>query len=324
MKKTSSKQRFHNDPTNDRESSLSEGEWLDNDSLEDCLSDEQTLNKNVLADVNRENATGLQVQKQQHGLTDTYDTRTRRQSTQTKSENISILWHELLSPLTLIKGYTSTMLQLSEGITDEQKQQYLRGIDSASNRMVRLLEELRDVTRLEENGRIYPQHVSLRDLLREVLAEVQSQAEKHVIVFRPCAPLPRVKVDPDKIVQVVNNLVANAIKYSPEGGDIEVEVRLFRTDREFDRILGNGHQMDLNFPCLVISIADSGIGIPEAELDRIFDKFYRVNSKLTRAVPGVGLGLYICKMIVEAHNGHIWAGNAPAGGSVFSFSLPVG
>ena len=127
----------------------------------------------------------------------------------------------------------------------------------------------------------------------------------------------------EKIAQVVNNLLTNAIKYSPEGGDIEVEVRLFRSDLELDRILGDARLANLKVPCLVVSIADSGIGIPEEELDRIFDKFYRVNNKLTRTVPGVGLGLYICKILVEAHNGHIWARNRLTGGSIFSFSLPV-
>ena len=232
MRKASPNQRFHDGPTNNRESSLSGKEWLDNDKLKHRLSGEQPLTRHVLISTNETNRMAFHVHEEKKGLPGTYDTLTRRQGTQTVSDDIFMLWHELLSPLTLIKGYTATMLQLSEGITEEQRQQYLRGIDSASNKMVRLLEDLRDVSRLEENRYINTQHVSLRDLLRQVLSEIQNQAKNHVIVFSPCAPLPRVNVDPEKIAQVVNNLLTNAIKYSPDGGDIEVEVRLFRTDLE--------------------------------------------------------------------------------------------
>jgi signal transduction histidine kinase len=241
---------------------------------------------------------------------------------QTRSDDISVLWHELLSPLTLIKGYTSTLLQLSNDITEEQQQQYIRGIDSASNRLVLLLQNLRDIARLEETDMIIDQPVSLLDLLRKVVSEMQCQTNKHVIRLQPHAPLPRIKVDPEKIEQVVNNLVANAIKYSPQDSDIEVEVRAVRSEMELDKLPDGAPELKL--PSLVVSVSDSGIGLPEGELDRIFDKFYRVNSKPVRTTPGAGLGLYICKIIVEAHGGRIWASNRPGGGSVFSFSLPLG
>ena len=84
-----------------------------------------------------------------------------------------------------------------------------------------------------------------------------------------------------------------------------------------------GDAPPVRLPCLITSVIDNGVGIPEAELDNIFERFYRVNNKLTRATQGVGLGLYICKIIVEAHNGRIWARNRLQGGSIFSFSLPV-
>ena len=79
----------------------------------------------------------------------------------------------------------------------------------------------------------------------------------------------------------------------------------------------------LEYPCLIVSISDSGVGIPESEQERIFERFYRVNNRLTRATSGAGLGLYICRIIVEAHGGLIWAGNRVRQGSVFSFSIPV-
>ena len=321
MRKASPNQQSYNDQTSHRQSSLSGEEWLDKDRPEHCLSDAQPSAPHVPATMSGENAAELRVQREQHGLTGAHDVLTHQQNKPTESDAISMLWHELLTPLTLIKGYTATLLQLNDVITEEQRQKCLSGIDSAGNRMVGLLEDLRDVSRLEENMYVTARPISLRDLLRQVVSEMQNQTTKHVIRLHPYAPLPRIKADPEKIAQVVNNLLVNAIKYSPDGGDIEVEVRLVRTDLELNKMFGDAPLTKL--PCLVVSVADSGIGIPEAELDRIFEKFYRVNNKLTRAVPGVGLGLYICKIIVEAHGGHIWARNRLNGGSIISFSLPL-
>jgi len=263
------------------------------------------------------------VYEDQHGLPVMYDTASREQRKQAKAETnaISVLWHELISPLTVIKGYAATLLELNHAISEEQKEQYLRGIDSASNRVIRLLENLRDITRLEETDAITIQKISLIDLLRQVASEMQNQTTKHVIKLLPCPRLPLVKADPEKIEMVINNLLVNAIKYSPQGGDIEVETRMVRTEQELRRMFGDAPLVKL--PCLIMSIADTGVGIPGAELDQIFEKFYRVKNKLTQTTPGAGLGLYICKIIVEAHGGRIWARNRLQTGSVFHFSLPL-
>jgi two-component system sensor histidine kinase KdpD len=263
------------------------------------------------------------IYEDKHGLPVMFDEVVREPKKQTRAETntISVLWHELISPLTLIKGYTATLLQLNDAISEEQKEQYLRGIDTASNRVIRLLENLRDITRLEETDAINLTRISLPDLLRQVASEMQNQTTKHVIKIRPGVRLPLVKADPEKIELVINNLLVNAIKYSPQGGDIEVETRMIQTEQELQRMFGGAPSVRL--PCLVLSIADTGIGIPDGELDRIFEKFYRVKNKLTQTTPGAGLGLHICKIIVKAHNGHIWARNRMQGGSVFHFSLPL-
>ena len=236
-------------------------------------------------------------------------------------DEISVLWHELLSPLTVIKGYISTLLDLDYAITEDQKKQYLRGIESASNRVIRLLENLRDITRLEETDPIIARPIFLVELLKQIVSEVQSQTTKHVIKIIPPAHLPRVRVDPEKIEQVLSNLLGNAVKYSPQGGDIEIEIRMVRNEQELTGFFADAPSVKL--PCLIVSVADTGIGIPETELERIFERFYRVNSKLIHSTPGAGLGLYICRLIVEAHGGHIWASNRLQGGSIFSFSLPL-
>ena len=268
-------------------------------------------------------APATRVYEDKHGLPVIYEEAAHEPKTQAKTETntISVLWHELISPLTLIKGYTATLLQLNDAITEEQKEQYLRGIDSASNRVIRLLENLRDITRLEETDAINLLGISLPDLLRQVASEMQNQTTKHVIKIRPVTRLPLVKADPEKIELVINNLLVNAIKYSPLGGDIEVEVRMVRTEQELHRMFGDAPLVRL--PCLILSIADTGVGLPEAELEQIFEKFYRVKNKLTQTTPGAGLGLHICKIVVKAHGGQIWASNRLHGGSVFHFSLPL-
>ena len=263
------------------------------------------------------------VYEDRHGLPVIYDADQREAKKQNKVEtnNITVLWHELISPLTIIKGYAATLLQLNHAISEEQKEQYLKGIDSASNRVIHLLENLRDITVLEETGSLTIQRISMLDLLRQIASEMQNQTTKHIIKLLPCARLPLVNADPEKLELVVNNLLTNALKYSPEGGDIEISVRLIHTEDELKKICGD--TPPVRTPSIITCISDSGVGIPNQELDHIFEKFYRVKNKLTRTTPGAGLGLYICKIIVEAHGGHIWAKNRIPNGSAFHFSLPL-
>jgi signal transduction histidine kinase len=239
----------------------------------------------------------------------------------TDTNTISMIWHELISPLTVIKGYASTLLQLNDAITEKQKEEYLRGIDSASNRVIRLLENLRDITRLEETDALTMQRIRLLDLLRQTASEMQNQTRQHIIKILPCPRLPLVTADPEKIEIVVNNLLVNAIKYSPQGGDIEIGLSMVRSGSELKSISEDAPLLRL--PCLVMSVADTGIGLPEDELEQIFEKFYRVKNRLSQVTPGAGLGLYICRIIIEAHGGRIWARNRLSGGSVFHFSLPL-
>jgi signal transduction histidine kinase len=269
----------------------------------------------------RRDTTLAEVYNDKHGIPVTYDADTVKQHEQASSDAISVLSHELLSPLTLIKGYTSTLLQLKYSITEEQEEQYLHGIESACNRLICLLENLRDITLLEETNFVNAQSVSISELLLQIASEAQAQTTKHVIKFRPPARLPRIRIDPEKIAQVVNNLLTNAIKYSPQGGDIEVLVRMVDNEPELNRLFGDTPEIKL--PSLVVTIADNGIGIPEHQLDFIFKKFYRVKDPQARGVPGAGLGLYICKTIVEAHGGVIWARNGIEGGTAVHFSLPL-
>jgi two-component system, OmpR family, sensor histidine kinase KdpD len=238
-----------------------------------------------------------------------------------QQEDFSILWHELLSPISLIQAYTSTLLQMDHSIKEEERLQFIQGIDSASKRLVGILENLREITHLEQAEIIRDQTIALHELLRKVLTEMQTQTKKHNLTLHLHAPLPRIRIAPEKIEQVAVNLVTNAVKYSPNGGGIEVDLHFARSAPELAALFRNAPLAKT--PCYVISVTDSGVGIPEEDLPHIFEKFYRANNKLVRNLRGAGLGLYICKIIVEAHGGLIWAANLAGGGSVFHLSLPL-
>jgi signal transduction histidine kinase len=263
----------------------------------------------------------LTVYLDNDGLPVTYDSASSQRKEQIMPDELSMLWHEILSPLTVIKGYTGTLLDLSHVISEEQKKQYLRGIEAANNRMIRLMENLRDISHLENSDTWVIHSVYLNDIFQRIVPEIQSQANKHVIKILPIERLPLVKVEPDKIEQVLVNLITNAIKYSPQGGEITIDVRLIHDKQEKRSMFADAPP--ISFPSLVVSIADDGIGIPEEELESIFQRFYRVNNQIIKSTPGAGLGLYICQLIIEGHGGRIWARNRSQGGSVFSFSLPL-
>jgi two-component system sensor histidine kinase VicK len=287
-----------------------------------ALSEEEGTGKRYMfGDSGNRSSTELMVYKDKDGLPVTYDAAARDKKKHATADDLSVLWHEILSPLTVIKGYTGTLLELNESITEEQKKQYLRGIESASNRMIHLLENLRDISHLENSDTWITHSVYLNDLLRRVIPEMQSQTNKHVIKITPVERLPLVKAEPEKLEQVLTNIITNAIKYSPQGGEITVDVRLVRDEHDLNTMFRDAPAV--SFPSLVVSITDDGIGVPEEELESIFQRFYRVNNQIIKSTPGAGLGLYISQIIVEGHGGRIWASNRSQGGSVFNFSLPL-
>jgi signal transduction histidine kinase len=128
-------------------------------------------------------------------------------------------------------------------------------------------------------------------------------------------------IDCKKIEQVLINLLLNAVKYSPQGSDVKVTIEQAQNDEQLISFLGKSPHISL--PCMIVCVRDSGVGIPENELELVFEKYYRVDNKLNRTVPGMGMGLHICKVIVEAHGGHIWAKSNDGGGSTFAFSVPL-
>lgn len=226
----------------------------------------------------------------------------RRRLDRAKSDLISTVSHEIRSPLTSVKGFTSTLLHRWERFNDEQKQHMLRTINADADRVTRLLTDLLDVSRLEA-GRfeLRRQKVDVAAIARDVVARLQIDHEDRPLSAE-FEDMPEVWADPGKIEQVIVNLVENAIKYAGPG---PVEVS--------GRTQGEG---------IVVHIADRGEGIDARHVPHLFTKFYRRGHG--ERTGGTGLGLYICRGIIGAHGGDIWVERSDASGTVFAFTLPIG
>jgi len=232
-----------------------------------------------------------------------------------KSQFLSIASHELKTPITAMSGFLQVSLRrvrrLSEEAGDTPVGEGLRGITEQlevvyrqTTKLARLVDELLDVSRIQ-TGRIEFRYgdVDMGELANEVAARMQLTTTTHAIsVSRDSAAV--VTADRDHLEQVLNNLLTNAIKYSPGGGPITIDVR-----PEED----GGVR---------VSVTDEGIGIPEEELDAIFGLFYRSPDRAARDAAGMGLGLYISKEIVVRHGGRIWAERAGAKGSRLNVTIP--
>jgi signal transduction histidine kinase len=235
------------------------------------------------------------------------DTASRRRLESSRADLVSTVAHELRSPLTSVKGFTATLLAKWDRFTDEQKQLMLATVNADADRVTRLLTELLDVSRIDA-GRLElrKQVVDVADRVRRVVAgHVASGESETRFVFREVGTPSEMWLDPDKIDQVLANLVENALRHG--GGTVTIEVR--HTSEE-------SH----GTPGVEVVIADEGEGIPDATRPRIFTKFWRGGNRRG----GTGLGLYIVKGIVEAHGGTIVAERAPGGGAMFRFTLPAG
>ena len=217
-------------------------------------------------------------------------------------ELISTVSHEIRSPLTSVKGFTQTLLKRWELFDDEQKKEMLGAVNEDADRVKRLLDELLDVSRLESGRlKLRVQQVDVGLMASKVAERLGDRSEDHRIEMDVPNGLPTVMADPDKVEQVLTNLVENALKYT-DGGTVTLSVRA--SDEG-----------------VAVRVVDEGQGIPQAALPRLFRKFYRRDR--AGSPTGTGLGLYISKRLIEAHGGELVAASTPGSGSTFSFTLPV-
>ena len=224
-----------------------------------------------------------------------------------KSEFVSTVSHELRTPLTSIKGFIRTLLDDIEGYYDRETQmEFYRIIDTECDRLVRLINDLLNLSRIE-SGRaldLVLARVDLGELISRVVDSQRSYTDRHQFDIIVPQDLKHINADRDKLDQVLTNLLSNAIKYSPDGGKITV------------------HAREIDDNKISVSISDQGIGIPEEQISRLFTRFHRVDSRDSRKQYGTGIGLYLVKHLVEAHQGEVAVTSRQGEGSTFTFILP--
>jgi PAS domain S-box-containing protein len=228
---------------------------------------------------------------------------TRKELERQKDEFVAVATHELRTPVTSLKGYAQLLRNRFRKAGDEASALLMERMDGQTDRLVALIGDLLDATKVEAGQlRLEPEAFAIDDLVGERAAEMQLTTEHHRIrlVGRADAA---VVADRDRVGQVLTNLLSNAIKYSPPEGDIQVTA-----DRDGDGVR--------------VCVRDRGPGIPEDQRDRVFDRFYRLGDDADRGHPGLGLGLYIAAEIVRRHDGRIWVEAAPGEGARFCFWLP--
>ncbi|MGD1118812.1 MAG: PAS domain S-box protein [Dehalococcoidales bacterium] len=222
-----------------------------------------------------------------------------------KGELLAKVSHQLRTPLATIKGCSSLMLDYDLRLTDAEKRGYLQTIDNVTDQLTDLVSQLLDVSHLKAGMlKLKKESADIINLLEETIAEARLRATEHEIVNDLETWLPPMNIDIPRIKQVIENLIDNACKYSKDGTKIVISAR--KSGRK-----------------LLVSVADRGIGISEDDVEKVFNLMYRAEQVSSTNKPGLGLGLAICREIVEAHGGQIWVESQLGKGSIFYFSLPI-
>jgi PAS domain S-box-containing protein len=237
-------------------------------------------------------------------IANVYDITRFREAEEIKSTFISVISHELKTPVSIIKGYAGTLRREDAQWDEETVRESLDIIEEESDRLDRLISDLLDASRAQAGSlKLDMGDAHIPKLAQRVVEGFRLQTDVHQFELDFPPDFPPIMADQERLRQVLSNLVSNAIKYSPKGGKIR---------------LGGYADGDK----VTVYVADEGIGIPLDEQPRLFQRFYRLDSGLRRRTQGMGLGLYLCRAIVEAHGGRIWVESAPGRGSTFYFTLP--
>jgi two-component system phosphate regulon sensor histidine kinase PhoR len=227
-----------------------------------------------------------------------------------KSSFVAMASHELRTPLTAIKGFSSTLLEgLDEQIYGiEDQREFLGIVVGECDRLRRLIDDLLNTSRIEAGESLKPNYteVDVKTLLEKVQKVQQQATTKHTVKLEISTPLPKLMVgDEDKLDQILTNLLNNAIKYAPGGGDVLIHAKI-------------------DGDVLEVGIRDQGLGIPKDHLQKVFERFHRVNNEDNRKIYGTGLGLFLVKHLVEqVHFGKIWVESEVGKGSDFIFRIPT-
>jgi signal transduction histidine kinase len=288
------------------------------------------------------------VTEHEHLLAAMHQAEALREADRLKAELLATVSHELRSPLTSIKGYAATLLRHERRLPREERHEFLLAIVEASDRLEVIIDRLLEMSELATgSATINRSPVDIQRLASDASAAARQQAEKTMpgrftFTLRTYGAAaggmgaPLVEVDPRFMRDVLDNLLENAVKYSPNGGTVEVILKVVRPGSSLDESLDTAADSDKlgpeamtqpasgeHRPQLEIVVRDLGVGIPSEQLGCIFDQFHRVDTRLTREVDGLGLGLALCRRIVELHDGRIWAESKPGDGSEFHVLLPL-
>lgn len=228
----------------------------------------------------------------------------QKQDEQRKNDFIGMVSHELKTPLTSLTGYAQLLQSRARKNEDTFSLNALTKVVMQAQKMTAMINGFLNISRLE-SGKIHlnKQIFYLHELVNENIEESEILISTHHIIFKPCEPV-SVFADRDKIGSVISNMISNAVKYSPDGKEIEVRCE----------VIGSYAQ---------ISVKDYGMGIDPDDITKLFDRFYRVENKQTQLISGFGIGLYLSAEIVERHHGKIWVESEPGLGSTFFFNLPI-
>ena len=225
-------------------------------------------------------------------------------------EFVSTVSHELRTPLTSIKGFADTLLSSGEKLSEENKKKYITIIKEQSDRLIRLVEDLLAVSRLESNRyQLTIRALDLKKYIDKVCEHLSSRSSTHKIIQNVEDNLPNIWADADKLEQILTNLLDNAIKYSPGKSDVIITASGLPADAVVkDKVK--------------IEVIDKGVGISKVDLEKIFTKFGRLDNPMTRQTQGTGLGLFITKSLVLELKGEISVKSKP-GETIFTFVLPA-
>lgn len=225
-----------------------------------------------------------------------------------KSNFLSMVSHELRTPLTTVLGYVTFLKTEKAGAMNQTQKECLKISEDAAERLDYLIEELMDLSNIESGEfKVNLESVDMKETFEKAMSALQLSAEDKGLTLENRLPkeLPNVEADKERILQVITNIFENAIKFNRKGGSVSVAASL-RPEGKIE-----------------FCIADTGIGMPQDQLDRIFDKFYQVDSSGKRKYGGCGLGLAISKSIIELHQGKIWVESKLGEGSKFFFEIPL-
>ncbi len=246
------------------------------------------------------------------------DARQEEESDREKLGFISVVSHELRSPLTSILGYSE--LLLARDFKRERRQEFVQSIFNQAQHLARLIDDLVNLSRISRGKMRMNWSMAT---FYQVVAGLSTQldalmSEHHKLLLDVSPEAPPFYADRDKLRVILTNLIGNAVKYSPNGGEVVLRAEALLAPADVE-----GRRVPTAPPCLLVRVEDHGIGIPEEAIPHIFDRFYRADNSITRQISGTGLGLTITRALVELHGGSIWVESKVGEGSTFYFTLPI-